>query len=1041
MSDPTVTAYLTKLLCSHNGRLPKDELTGLLELAPEQIEQILQHEPQRFPQVGDLVLAQSPVRICPRYLKSEEEAECGRLHLCRYHLQGKCWPGKRPQCLFSHDILSNHNLTVLKANEISGLNDDELKVLLLQNDNQLLPEICRKYLHATCDQGNACTRLHACGFFTQGECSRRTCQKSHHLLEAGPDLLLHRCRLSFETVQNFQMLCDLKHNQRLLAPRAEPRQGMGRGARGAARGRGRGRPRNRTRNGSRGRSQNRSQDGKTDGTGPNVRGRTSSRPVSECGESQRCSSGEDEDDDDDDDDYGRQKTTQKLMNDWFTSETPSSGNAQVGSLVFASTVEKPPDKTGSAAYVGQPLTYYNRVNSPNVLPVPSYTPLPNPAPATAKPTPSATSNIATEPRKLSSEQLRPSNVPPTSGRLNATHPSTGQSNIPATGSANLYPSPVVGSNKPVISPTSATANPSSIDQLLANYRTTSNPPTCSNPPTVPSVRSITPLPNPVPASAKPTPSTTSNIATETRKLSSEQLRPSNVPPTSGRLNATHPSVGQTNISATGSANLYPSPVVGSNKPVISPTSATANPLSIDQLLANYRTTSNPPTCSNPPTVPPVRSITPLPNPVPASAKPTPSTTSNIATETRKLSSEQLRPSNVPPTSGRLNATHPSVGQTKISATGSANLYSSPVVGSNKPVISPTSAISNTFMNPTAGPSSTQPNPISVSSNLFSDLNNRPAVPPRGTSTVPVQQAHPLVGGTSTPRTSVVYSDLSRLSDGYDSLSSKLEARVKPMSRADTQYATLQLQPSSNTSLNKPTLVSSSDSKPGKVPDICLSNIWKYCKLGGKCPDMHFYLPYRWQVCNGIDWEDVQNMENVEKAYSDPKVIGLSLVDFEAMKFGSRLVRRLSTPSSVTKNPEYVLTTEWIWYWKDETGNWIQYGQANIKNVSSTILSADLESIYLSDPAGIIPFTAGQQQYEINFREMKQRNIIYRTEKEVRRRPKFQSFEDVKMLKGRKPEVAHPWPSRMKLFGFLFWYSYYIFDTICTCLTLLTLIGS
>lgn len=38
------------------------------------------------------------------------------------------------------------------------------------------------------------------------------------------------------------------------------------------------------------------------------------------------------------------------------------------------------------------------------------------------------------------------------------------------------------------------------------------------------------------------------------------------------------------------------------------------------------------------------------------------------------------------------------------------------------------------------------------------------------------------------------------------------------------------------------------------------------------------------------------------------------------------VRRLSTASSVTKPPHFILTTEWIWYWNDEYGMWQEYGK-------------------------------------------------------------------------------------------------------------------
>lgn len=38
----------------------------------------------------------------------------------------------------------------------------------------------------------------------------------------------------------------------------------------------------------------------------------------------------------------------------------------------------------------------------------------------------------------------------------------------------------------------------------------------------------------------------------------------------------------------------------------------------------------------------------------------------------------------------------------------------------------------------------------------------------------------------------------------------------------------------------------------------------------KCRSVHYHLPYRWQVYNGITWNDLSMMEEIEKAYCDPK---------------------------------------------------------------------------------------------------------------------------------------------------------------------------
>lgn len=153
----------------------------------------------------------------------------------------------------------------------------------------------------------------------------------------------------------------------------------------------------------------------------------------------------------------------------------------------------------------------------------------------------------------------------------------------------------------------------------------------------------------------------------------------------------------------------------------------------------------------------------------------------------------------------------------------------------------------------------------------------------------------------------------------------------------------------------------------------------------KCGRVHWPLPYRWQVLDkdGKTWKDLVNMEEVEKAFCDPscdtsckdtpattsvlswffpsrryKWLSNFLfnwttqnmcsgsvklkekyfssaasnsepyVDFISMTYGGSPVRRLSTASSVSKPPYYILTTEWLWYWKENDGKWVEYGQVS-----------------------------------------------------------------------------------------------------------------
>ncbi|XP_041113997.1 protein mono-ADP-ribosyltransferase PARP12-like isoform X2 [Polyodon spathula] len=180
-------------------------------------------------------------------------------------------------------------------------------------------------------------------------------------------------------------------------------------------------------------------------------------------------------------------------------------------------------------------------------------------------------------------------------------------------------------------------------------------------------------------------------------------------------------------------------------------------------------------------------------------------------------------------------------------------------------------------------------------------------------------------------------------------------------------------------------------------EICLFYVRKHCSFKEKCIRVHFDLPYKWEVYNGFTWKDLPNMEEIEKAYCDPGNTtsnGSPPINFLTMTLGSVKVRRLSTASSVSKPPHFILTTEWVWYWKDQCGVWIEYGkQDDAQNISS-VNSEVLENVFLADGDGVVPFSSGDQQYTLSFKDMYQKNLKYKTKREVRRRPRFISSKAV-----------------------------------------------
>ncbi|XP_041651141.1 protein mono-ADP-ribosyltransferase PARP12-like [Cheilinus undulatus] len=181
-------------------------------------------------------------------------------------------------------------------------------------------------------------------------------------------------------------------------------------------------------------------------------------------------------------------------------------------------------------------------------------------------------------------------------------------------------------------------------------------------------------------------------------------------------------------------------------------------------------------------------------------------------------------------------------------------------------------------------------------------------------------------------------------------------------------------------------------------------------------ESHEHLPYRWQVKDSGrgTWKDLPDMEEIEKAYCDPgrdtsgKVV-LPLqsflffkkqpVKFMTMTCGGSAVRRLTTTPSASNPQNVSLSTQWLWYWKDNNGNWMEYGKGNTAPLA-TVTSQALEGVYQANIDTEIQFKVGDQMYTLHFKgetgglQMYQQNMNYKTKREVRRRPLFVSAQDV-----------------------------------------------
>uniref|UniRef100_A0A7J8D9J8 Poly [ADP-ribose] polymerase n=1 Tax=Rousettus aegyptiacus TaxID=9407 RepID=A0A7J8D9J8_ROUAE len=239
MADPEVCCFITKILCAHGGRMALDALLDKIALSEEQLCEVLEAAgPNRFAVletcdragVTRSVVATTGARICRRKFCKKG---CGNLHLCKLNLLGRCHysHSDRNLCKYSHDVLSEENFKILKQHELSGLNKEELTVLLVQSDPFFLPEICKNYKgegrRQICNQQPPCERLHICEHFTQGNCGYANCIRSHNLMDRKVLAIMREYGLSPEVVQNIQDICNNKHNRRkpsgLRAPPSQRR--------------------------------------------------------------------------------------------------------------------------------------------------------------------------------------------------------------------------------------------------------------------------------------------------------------------------------------------------------------------------------------------------------------------------------------------------------------------------------------------------------------------------------------------------------------------------------------------------------------------------------------------------------------------------------------------------------------------------------------------------------------------------------------------------------------------------------------------------
>uniref|UniRef100_A0A672SQF3 Uncharacterized protein n=1 Tax=Sinocyclocheilus grahami TaxID=75366 RepID=A0A672SQF3_SINGR len=137
---------ILKVLCGNHGSMEYERLLeisyGLKEVSAENSLDKIIRRSDIFTVVqrseSKEVFAQTTVGLCRR---SECEELCGNLHLCKYELMtGRClyfWQG----CSYGHQLMSEHNVRILRAHGMMCLSREDLCVMFLQSDSGLLPPV------------------------------------------------------------------------------------------------------------------------------------------------------------------------------------------------------------------------------------------------------------------------------------------------------------------------------------------------------------------------------------------------------------------------------------------------------------------------------------------------------------------------------------------------------------------------------------------------------------------------------------------------------------------------------------------------------------------------------------------------------------------------------------------------------------------------------------------------------------------------------------------------------------------------------------
>ncbi|XP_023869631.1 zinc finger CCCH-type antiviral protein 1-like [Salvelinus sp. IW2-2015] len=185
------TALVYKILCAHNGYFELEEMRANFSTPEDDLESVFGNQDMFTSAVFEgnkRIFAKTKMRLC----RDKECNGCSNLHLCIFYLYGTCRFNEGQRCRFCHELTSEYKIRVLREHHLEKLDKRELCMLLLQNDNTLLPPVCFTYNKGSgeygyCPDKESCRRLHVCERYIRGTCAADVdCGRSHDFNEPHP---------------------------------------------------------------------------------------------------------------------------------------------------------------------------------------------------------------------------------------------------------------------------------------------------------------------------------------------------------------------------------------------------------------------------------------------------------------------------------------------------------------------------------------------------------------------------------------------------------------------------------------------------------------------------------------------------------------------------------------------------------------------------------------------------------------------------------------------------------------------------------------